>query len=102
MGFNTWTAFGCIPPVGNRGPSDSLMRSQAAAMISSGLAKAGYVYVNIDDCWQLTERTLPWENPNARQIANPKNFPQGMKSLADHLHSLGLKLGVYSARCRYT
>ena len=102
MGFNTWTSFGCIPPVGSNGPSDALMRTQASALISSGLAEAGYVYVNIDDCWQLTERSLPWENPNARQIANPKNFPHGMKALADHLHSLGLKLGVYSARCRYT
>ena len=34
-----------------------------------------------DDCWQLTNRTLPWENPKARQIANPYHFPNGMKHL---------------------
>eukprot|EP01044_Picomonas_judraskeda_P018799 COSAG03_NODE_3815_length_1815_cov_3.239510_1_plen_122_part_00 len=73
-------------------------------MISSGMAKAGYTHVNIDDCWQLTNRTLPWSNPKARQIANPYHFPSGMKALADHLHGLDppMKLGVYTARCKYT
>jgi alpha-galactosidase len=49
MGFNTWNTFHCVPPVGRLGPSDELMRSQADTMISSGMAKAGYVYVNIDE-----------------------------------------------------
>jgi alpha-galactosidase len=102
MGFNTWNTFHCIPPVGTLGPSDQLMRSQADTMVSSGMAKAGYVHVNIDDCWQMTNRTLPWDNPKARQIANPQRFPHGMKALADYLHSHGLKFGLYSARCRYT
>jgi hypothetical protein len=92
---------------------------------------AADVHVNIDDCWQLTNRTLPWENPNARQIANPVRFPNGMKVVADYVrttsvwtpgepgppdfhllttavgtilqvHSKGLKFGVYTARCKYT
>ena len=60
--------------------------------------------VNIDDCWQLTNRTLPWSDPKARQIANPYHFPSGMKALADHLHNLDppMKFGVYTARCKYT
>lgn len=103
MGFNTWNHFGCGPPVGSgTGLSDALMRQQADTMVSSGMAKAGYVHVNIDDCWQMTERTLQWDNPKARQIANPARFPNGMKAFADHIHSKGLKFGVYSARCRYT
>ena len=48
-GFNTWNHFGCGPPVGSgTGPSDALMRQQADTMVSSGMAKAGYVHVNID------------------------------------------------------
>ena len=52
--------------------------------------------------WQLTNRTLPWENPKARQIANPERFPHGMKALADYLHNKDLKFGLYTARCRFT
>ena len=47
--IQTWNTFNCIPPVGHLGPSDELMRSQADTMVSSGMAKAGYEYVNIDD-----------------------------------------------------
>lgn len=42
----------------------------------------------------MTERSLPWDNPKARQIANPARFPNGMKALADHIHSKGLKFGA--------
>ena len=52
------------------------------------------IHVNIDDCWQLTNRTLPWDNPKGRQIANPTRFPHGMKALADYIHDKGLKFGV--------
>ena len=51
--------------------------------------------MNIDDCWQLTERSLPWDDPNARQVANPERFPNGMKALADYIHGKGLKFGVH-------
>ena len=109
MGFNTWNHFGCIKLApggssGPKGPTETLMKAQAATMISTGMAAAGYTHVNIDDCWQLTNRTLPWEDPKAKQIANPYHFPSGMKALADHLHSLNppMKLGVYTARCRFT
>lgn len=61
----------------------------------TGMAKAGYSHVNIDDCWQLTERSLPWDDPNARQVANPERFPNGMKALADYIHGKGLKFGVH-------
>ncbi|KAK4480670.1 hypothetical protein RD792_013748 [Penstemon davidsonii] len=60
------------------------------ALISTGLAKIGYVYVNIDDCWSLAR------DSNGQIIPDSKAFPSGMKSLADYVHSKGLKLGVYS------
>eukprot|EP00729_Bicosta_minor_P023784 gene23784-479_t len=83
MGFNTWNHFGCVPPVGHLGPSDELMRSMADTIVN--------------DCWQLTERSLPWDDPNARQVANPERFPNGMKALADYIHGKGLKFGLFAA-----
>jgi hypothetical protein len=51
----TWNRFGCVPlrpggpssPAGSGGPSDQLMRAQADVMVSTGMAKAGYIHVNI-------------------------------------------------------
>ena len=50
---------------------------------------AGYVYVNIDDCWEAQER-----DKNGNLQPDPDLFPSGMKALGDHLHSLGLKFGI--------
>ena len=44
MGWNPWNKFGC-------GISEDLMRATADALVSTGLAEKGYVYLNIDDCW---------------------------------------------------
>jgi alpha-galactosidase len=46
MGFNNWNAFGCDV-------SATLIEQTADVLVSSGLAAAGYRYVNIDDCWSL-------------------------------------------------
>jgi hypothetical protein len=35
---------------------------------------------------------------DGRQIANPDKFPNGFKSVADFIHSLGLKSGLYTAK----
>lgn len=60
-------------------------------MVTSGLAKAGYQYVNIDDCWQVARNLT-----NGEIIADPDRFPHGIAALADYVHSLGLKFGLYS------
>jgi hypothetical protein len=59
----------------------------AKAMVSSGLAAAGYTIVALDDCYLATERV------DGRLVAGP-TFPSGMKNLGDSLHSMGLKFGV--------
>lgn len=56
-------------------------------LLSDNHVPVADIHVNIDDCWQLTNRTLPWENPNARQIANPVRFPNGMKAVADYVRA---------------
>src|SRR5512135_1203229 len=82
MGWNSWNNFGC-------NVSDTLIRQMADAMVSKGMLAAGYNYVNIDDCWQNTSRT------NGHVTAT-SNFPNGIKAVADYVHSKGLKLGIYS------
>ncbi|GGO22958.1 alpha-galactosidase [Microbispora rosea subsp. aerata] len=85
MGWNNWNTFGC-------NVSDSLIRQTADAMVASGMAAAGYTYVNIDDCWSTRSR-----NANGDLVPDPQKFPYGIKALADYVHSKGLKLGIYSS-----
>src|SRR5205823_125111 len=83
MGWNSWNKFGC-------NVSDKLIREMAEAMVSSGMQAAGYQYVNIDDCWQVSR------DAQGTIVADPQRFPSGMKALADHVHGKGLKLGLYT------
>jgi len=84
MGWNDWNRYGC-------GISDSLIRQQADAMVSSGMQAAGYQYINIDDCWASKSRTS-----NGSIVPDSSKFPNGMASLASYVHSKGLKLGLYT------
>jgi len=83
MGWNSWNKFGC-------NVDEELIRETAEALVSSGMREAGYEFVNIDDCWH-GER-----DKSGRITPDPERFPSGMRALADYIHSLGLKLGIYS------
>ncbi len=83
MGWNTWNKFAC-------NVSDELVRGMADAMVKSGMKDAGYQYVVIDDCWQVSR------DANGNIVVDPQRFPNGMKPVADYVHSLGLKFGIYS------
>ncbi|RCV10583.1 hypothetical protein SETIT_2G121800v2 [Setaria italica] len=85
MGWNSWNHFQCDI-------NETVIRSTADALVATGLAKAGYTYVNLDDCWADDQRTK-----EGYMTANPKTFPSGIKALADYVHSKGLKLGLYSS-----
>jgi alpha-galactosidase len=85
MGFNSWYQYRCTI-------SESIVLATARAMVSSGLAKLGYKYVNLDDCWAASTRTA-----DGQLQADPTRFPHGIKWLADQLHSMGLKLGIYES-----
>ncbi len=86
MGWNSWNKFGC-------GITDALVRATADSMVSSGMAAAGYQYINIDDCWSMTTR-----DANGNLQADPVKFPNGIKAVADYVHSKGLKFGIYGDR----
>jgi Alpha galactosidase A len=83
MGWNDWNAFGC-------NVSEQLVEQTAAAMVADGMKAAGYDYVNIDDCWALPQR-----DANGNLVPDPAKFPDGIKAVADYVHSLGMKLGIY-------
>ncbi|XP_057757108.1 alpha-galactosidase 1-like isoform X2 [Arachis stenosperma] len=61
------------------------------ALVSTGLSKLGYTFVNIDDCWAELHR-----DDKGNLVAKKSTFPSGIKALADYVHSKGLKLGIYS------
>jgi alpha-galactosidase len=83
MGWNSWNKFAC-------NLSEDLIKSVADAMATNGMKEAGYQYVVIDDCWQVSR------DENGFIVADPQRFPSGIKALADYVHSKGLKFGLYS------
>jgi alpha-galactosidase len=83
MGWNSWNKFGC-----NVG--EDLIRQMADAMVKSGMKNAGYQYVVMDDCWQVSR------DQNGNIVPDPQRFPSGIKALADYIHARGLKFGIYS------
>jgi alpha-galactosidase len=83
MGWNSWNKFGCDV-------REELIRQTADAMVKSGMKDAGYQFVVIDDCWQVSR------DKEGNIVADPQRFPSGIKALADYVHSLGLKFGIYS------
>ena len=83
MGWASWNAF--MIDI-----SDTLIMQQADLMVSTGLADAGYKYVNIDD------GHFGFRDAQGMMTPNPIRFPGGLRPVADHIHSLGLKAGIYS------
>jgi alpha-galactosidase len=88
MGWASWNAYGC-------NINESLVKN-AADTISDGLKqdgplmKAGYSYINVDDCW-----FAPSRDAQGNLVADPTRFPGGMKALGDYIHARGLKFGIY-------
>ena len=52
----------------------------ADLIVAKGFKEAGYVHVNLDDCWMAKER-----DSNRKLVADPERFPSGIKALADYV-----------------
>ncbi|MFF1920575.1 glycoside hydrolase family 27 protein [Streptomyces sp. NPDC058221] len=87
MGFNNWNTTGCGSQF-----NEAMVKGIADLFVSEGLKSAGYTYVNLDDCW-----ALPSRNADGDLVADPVRFPNGIKAVADYVHSKGLKFGLYSS-----
>ena len=84
MGWNSWNVF-------QTNINEKMIKEIADAMVSSGMQKAGYTYLVLDDGWMAMER-----DKNGDLVADPKKFPNGMKALSDYVHGKGLKFGLYN------
>ncbi len=94
MGWNSWNCFaGAV--------SEDRVKAAADAMVKSGLINHGWTYINVDDYWQnhrdSSDPTLrgPFRDTNGTIVPNAR-FPD-MKGMADYIHGLGLKAGLYSS-----
>ncbi len=83
MGWNDWAHYQC-------GFNAETILDNATALVKTGLAARGYSTVTIDDCWMLKTR-----DAQGNLQPDPQRFPHGMKPLADAIHHLGLKFGIY-------
>jgi alpha-galactosidase len=96
MGWNSWNRFG-------GGIDEKLIRETIDAAAENGLRDAGYVNINIDDCWSRRDEkdrsgavVRPGRDEKGDLVPDPKRFPGGIKALADYAHSKGMRLGIYS------
>ena len=91
MGYNTWDDFRC------GGINASNLHKVADAMVAQGLPALGYRYVSLDDCWAKAR-----DQETGVIIPDPAAFPDGMKAVADYIHSKGLLFGIYTDRGQRT
>ncbi|MGW0963444.1 NPCBM/NEW2 domain-containing protein [Streptomyces gelaticus] len=87
MGFNNWNSTHCRAEF-----DESMVKGIADIFVEKGLKEAGYEYVNLDDCWAKPQR-----NAEGKLEADPQRFPNGIKEVADYVHSKGLKIGIYTS-----
>jgi hypothetical protein len=85
MGWSSWNAF-------RQRIDENVILEIAEAVKKSGLADVGYVYVNLDDCWQSSMR-----DENGKMQGDLSTFPHGIKWLVEQVNAMGLKLGIYSS-----
>jgi hypothetical protein len=67
--------------------------AMADRLVADGYKDAGYVYVNVDDCWPEKQR-----DANGHLVPDRKRFPSGMKALADYVRGLTLSL-IFCSPC---
>ncbi|KAJ5708564.1 Alpha-galactosidase/alpha-n-acetylgalactosaminidase [Penicillium malachiteum] len=84
LGWNTWNSFGCDM-------NATVILQAAEKIVSLGFKDLGYEYVVMDDCWSAGR------NSSGYLIPDPDKFPNGVAAVADKIHAMGLKLGIYSS-----
>jgi hypothetical protein len=94
LGWSSWSFL-------RQNPTAAQVKAQALALQNFGLQKIGYQYVNLDDFWyQCPGPQGPNVDPYGRWLTDSSKFPaqgdtDGIKVLADYIHSLGMKFGTY-------
>jgi Alpha galactosidase A/Alpha galactosidase C-terminal beta sandwich domain len=92
LGWSSWNSF-------SNTVNSQVIQNQAKALVASGMQKAGYQYVNIDEGWWLGER-----DQDGNIVVDPKAWPAltsqeragDMSNIVRYVHGLGLKVGIYT------
>ncbi|MEA2734056.1 MAG: alpha-galactosidase [Humisphaera sp.] len=82
LGWNSWNSWA-------KDVDQEKVLASAKAMVDKGLINHGWTYVNIDDAWQGKR------GGEFNGIQPNEKFPD-MKGLANQIHDMGLKIGIYS------
>ena len=85
--------------------TEQRVRAAAAAMIRSGMADAGYQYVNIDDCWMNAPALSRYQTDpkrvgpvrDAHGNIQPNSYFSDLRALTEDIHAKGLKAGIYTS-----
>jgi alpha-galactosidase len=83
MGWANWNHYFCDY-------DDATIRTQADAIVRTGMKDLGYKYLIIQECIAPARDSTGAIAPDARR------FPQGLGPLVDYIHSRGLKAGIYT------
>ena len=92
MGWSSWNSF-------SNTVDSQIVMDQAKAMISSGMSKAGYQYINIDEGWWVGDRDAEGNfivDPKAWPPLAPGEHAGDMGNIVRYIHGLGLKAGIYT------
>ncbi len=84
MGWSSWNTF-------QLNINESVIKGQAAAMKKTGLLKAGYNHINIDDGYFGGRNKQTGE-----LLIHPTRFPNGLIPVVKYIHALGMRAGIYS------
>lgn len=84
MDQNSWNSFGC-------NINEDVILDAAEKIISLGFKDLGYKYINLDDCWSSGR------NSSGYLVDDHEEFPDGISDLAENIHNMGLKVGIYSS-----
>ena len=89
MGWSSWNTYGV-------NINENLIKSQADAMVNTGLKDVGFDHINIDDGY------FGGRDSSGKLLIHPQRFPNGLRGIVDYIHSKGLKAGIYSDAGRNT
>ncbi len=90
MGWSSWNTF-------RNNIDQDLILQTAEAMKQNGLVDAGYIYLNLDDCWHSSER-----DADGKLQGDLVRFSEGIADLVKKVNAMGLKVGIYSSNGKYT
>jgi len=71
--------------------SEAIVRQVTDMFINKGLYACGWKNIMLDDLWQAASRA-----EDGTPQPDTERFPNGMKAVADYVHSKDMKFGIYT------